>query len=561
MNMGMDFVLKAVSTFAQKHPWLTYSNLPFFVLYPLDDVLNPILTGMIVYRVQTGKPWGLLMILVIFNTIFIQLIYASSNVLDAAFIPRLQTHLREMMITDILDAKQGQAFAGQGDMLTGELMSRIIKIPLVATDFLERVKSWLIPYSISFVMTAAYIIYKDTTLGLVMLVCGITAIYIIITSPSMCDKKAAFTELVLAKLDEETEDIIRNIQVVHTSNTLSSELKHLEKWHTEYTKSYWITTLCSTKVRLLALTVLATSIIFFGFHMYRKVSRDKKHVALFVSVFVIIFQWFSTLAIMSSNIREMALEWSMLTSHQRTQKQRQKQELQHQQQHQQQQHLVPHRRANNDIILALINVSYKVNDVTILSGLTFDVKKGERVGLVGSVGSGKSTTLKLLAQVIKPTSGHILMADHNQYVPLQEFIQLQRHGYIGYVQQHSNLFNRSIYDNVTYGVPDADPAKVDELVESLGLKDAFENMSHGLNTKVGKNGSRLSGGQRQLVQMMRIMLLDPEILLLDEPTASLDNATREKMLKILYTLMPNKTVIMVTHDTELMKQANRLIRF
>jgi ATP-binding cassette subfamily B protein len=182
---------------------------------------------------------------------------------------------------------------------------------------------------------------------------------------------------------------------------------------------------------------------------------------------------------------------------------------------------------------------------------------GETTILMGDIGSGKSTILKLLMRFYLPQEGDMFI-DGKWYADLTTY-QIRRN--IGYVQQTPILFNRSVYENIKYGNPNITNDNIDQVVHELGIQKEFSNLEDGLNTTVGKNGSKLSGGQKQLVMTLRILLQNPDYLFLDEPTASMDTKTKEVLFYMLDKIMEKgkKTVIMITHDPYLLKKADRKI--
>jgi ABC-type bacteriocin/lantibiotic exporter with double-glycine peptidase domain len=191
----------------------------------------------------------------------------------------------------------------------------------------------------------------------------------------------------------------------------------------------------------------------------------------------------------------------------------------------------------------------------ILKDVNLFIRGGEKIGIVGDIGSGKSTLLKLLLKLKKPTCGDIYVNGH----PYKNIKIKDIRSFIGYVPQQPILFNRSVVDNIKYGNPHITNEHVESIINNLGLQEEFSQLEKGIHTKIGKNGTKISGGQRQLVWCIRVLLSNPEILILDEPTASLDTKTKKLMISLLDRLMQNRTVIMVTHDPDLVKYADRLI--
>lgn len=130
---------------------------------------------------------------------------------------------------------------------------------------------------------------------------------------------------------------------------------------------------------------------------------------------------------------------------------------------------------------------------------------------------------------------------------------------IGYVPQTPVLFNRTIYENITYNNPSITESQVIELMKQLDIEDMIYKFPEGLQTNVGSGGSKLSGGQRQIIWIMRIILQNPEVVILDEPTSALDDDTKPIIQRMLEKIIKDKTIIMITHDKYLYKFADSII--
>jgi ATP-binding cassette subfamily B protein len=202
-----------------------------------------------------------------------------------------------------------------------------------------------------------------------------------------------------------------------------------------------------------------------------------------------------------------------------------------------------------------ITFRYKQSNRDILQEFNLHIEPGEKVVIMGDIGSGKSTVLKLLLRYYEPRAGKVYWngRSYGEY----ELRELRKN--IGYVPQVPVLFDRTVYENMTYGLTGIDRASLVAFLEEHDLMKEFENLDNGLDTMIGKNGSVLSGGQRQLVWCLRVLLSEPEILILDEPTSSIDTHMKQVLNKILQMTMKGKTVIMVTHDEFLLSTASRVI--
>jgi ABC-type multidrug transport system fused ATPase/permease subunit len=186
--------------------------------------------------------------------------------------------------------------------------------------------------------------------------------------------------------------------------------------------------------------------------------------------------------------------------------------------------------------------------------LSIHFEIGDRVAIVGDIGSGKSTIMKLLLKYYEPQQGFVYL--HGR--PYYQITNKELRQKIGYVPQVPILFNRSVLENIKYGTNVSRETVMDFLVKHDLLKE-FSNLEYGIDTKIGKNGSILSGGQRQLVWCIRVFLSNPEVLILDEPTASVDVKTKDLLISILEKLMQDRVVIMITHDEYLMSKASRVV--
>ena len=189
--------------------------------------------------------------------------------------------------------------------------------------------------------------------------------------------------------------------------------------------------------------------------------------------------------------------------------------------------------------------------------MTLDIMRNQKVLVMGRIGRGKSTLLKLIMKYDTPQSGQLYF-EGKAYNDIDETYMRSK---IGYVPQYPQLFNRTIFENITYGTSGTSKEYVHSLLVDLELEHMFDSFTDGLDMVVGKGGSKLSGGQSQVVWILRVMLQDPEILLLDEPTASIDDTTKNVVRGLLVGMMKHdRTVVMVSHDEYLVAHVDRLIK-
>ncbi|WP_412030908.1 type I secretion system permease/ATPase [Halomonas sp. ML-15] len=210
-----------------------------------------------------------------------------------------------------------------------------------------------------------------------------------------------------------------------------------------------------------------------------------------------------------------------------------------------------------EIELNRITLRYPDEERDAIRDISLKVKPGEKVALLGRVGSGKSTLNKMILGLYQPTSGAVLLdgVDIRQFDP----IELRRH--IGYVPQDVSLFYGSLRENVVAG-GGSEGVEDEALLEALsisGISELVDQHPHGVDLPVGERGQMLSGGQRQGVAIARALVHDPQILLLDEPTSAMDHASEEAFKKRLAEYAAAKTMLVVTHRTSLLSLVDRIV--
>ncbi|MCC4115441.1 type I secretion system permease/ATPase [Aromatoleum toluclasticum] len=202
-----------------------------------------------------------------------------------------------------------------------------------------------------------------------------------------------------------------------------------------------------------------------------------------------------------------------------------------------------------------VGFQYPGQETAALSDISLRIRAGEHVGIIGRVGSGKTTLEKLILSLYRPTSGAILIdgIDQRQLDPAE----LRRH--IGYVPQDVTLFYGTLRENITLASPLADDAEVLRAAETAGVTEFANTHPQGFDMQVGERGASLSGGQRQCVAIARALIHHPPMLLLDEPTASMDFTSEEELKRRLRGYAQGRTMLIVTHRTSLLELVDRII--
>jgi ATP-binding cassette subfamily C protein CydC len=202
-----------------------------------------------------------------------------------------------------------------------------------------------------------------------------------------------------------------------------------------------------------------------------------------------------------------------------------------------------------------VHFAYHSDEGEVVEAVTFNIRQGSRVAVVGPTGAGKSTLVRLALRFWDPTSGVVRLdgQDIRQYT-----LNDLRH-VIGVVAQDTHLFNGTLRDNLLLARPDASQDALKQALEQAQLAEFVRQLPNGLHTWIGEQGLRLSGGERQRLAIARALLKDAPLLILDEATANLDPLTERAVLDALDLLMQGRTTLMITHRLIAMERMDEIL--
>lgn len=540
-----------IREFISQNPQIFVFYMLFLLILPLQDVGLPHFYGKIVQQIQSRQSYQKTFIYVVAIIICIQLVNGLLDLEEMTLQPKMMDFLHTKIVRHIFEKYS----TSMEDLKTGDLFAKLIKLPFAFYDYLEIWRYFIIPQLLVYVLTGVYLYHKDNVIGVAfgVMIALVTAMIMII--PQMCHGISMQRDKNFNELNEAIDEMMKNMPAILNAGLYSEEEKVLKGFQDRYSKFTRMSMMCMIYCKMVFVVVYLAFIVYFFWRCYNRIKEGAMSAGVFVTLFTIIMyttnsMWKIVYQVKDVIFRIGTIKESMkvfdplekpaevapVTSTEPVSGKIEKDDV---------------------IVFDTVTFRYPRTDVddAVLNRFNLRIKRGERVLLVGKIGSGKSTALKLIMKYHLPHAGHLYLEGvPYETIPLEEL-----RSRIGYVPQNPILFNRTIYENINYGKRHVSREEVSELIKTLGMEGTFAKFKQGLDTPVGKNGNALSGGQRQILWIMRVILQNPEVLLLDEPTASIDAETKELVQKLIEHAMEGRTVIGVTHDPFLHKLATRII--
>lgn len=465
------------------------------------------------------------------------------------------TYLEEIVHQNLVDKIKNKYITNPNDIIIGEKVAAITSFQTIISDWYNYFFNYIISYVATIGFFLGYVSLYDYMMPLIIIGFFSLSWYLLLSNTNNCKNISEKTTGAYLKKYQDVEDYLSNILTIHTYQQFDQENKRLKDLSDEYQETNKANNRCSLKWSLLGTIVSGLFLLTIMYRCFILLKKDQITKAIFLSIYFIGSDILETLAYLSDTLHEIKRGYKLL---QNIEKDTQldfynKTDLQN----------IDHTIKvdvpiiNTKSIIKLINIEYTYpgSNYSIINNFNMEIKESERIALIGDIGTGKSTLLKIILGLLKPTSGDLYL-NGKHYARIDQRDIFKR---FGYMTQNPVLFNRSILDNIIFGNPDVSREEVIALLDRFKLNDVFGKLEKGLDSLVGKNGSKISGGQRQIIWFLRIYLQNPDILLMDEPTASLSPESKETLWNLINQGFANKTIIMSSHDDFLINMATRKV--
>lgn len=536
--------------FADKRKtWVGANFLLMILHFPLELIALSYLSGKIFSMMSNMKMnyRRVVQFTIYFFFIYflIELSIVVRDIYDSYIVPHLEREIRNHVITLIMEKNEIQF----DQLEMGEIVIRFLKTPAYSLYSYVVVTKFIIPFIASLVFLGIYITWLNRKVGVLYFlffsIYSLIMVYFCQQMMKMTQKKMTQEMDMFNKI----EDTLSNMQTIYTSNTVEKEKQYIDLEQKQFIKVHQQEMNMNTQIKLGLSTYCLCAIVFLfllSVSLYRKKQITQETLIALVTLFLFMCRF---LGYTSRKIIEgMITIGSFVDSNQFIDK------------------LYTDTFKDGtrvDFIdrgeICFDKVCFRYNHTSpyIFKDLDIVVPHRSRVVLMGDSGSGKTTFLRLILgfYVIEKGSVRIDNVD----------VANSRRGYlrnkIAYINQNTKLFDRTILENILYGSDGYTRKDVDAFLQENSLTGMFNKTPRGLDTKAGKGGEKLSGGMRQIILLMRCVFKDCPIVILDECTSSIDVKHRQYAMVIIKRLFHSKTVICVSHDSDIIQLFDQRLVF
>lgn len=505
---------------------------PYLLMRTVDDYITPKdYQGMVLF---VGLMLGTLVAEVIFQFLFV--FYA--NWLGQHVIQKLRTTLFEKIVNFRMRYFDTSA--------VGRLVTRAVNdIETIASIFSQGL-FMIIADLLKMLLVIAVMLYVDWRLSLIVF--SILPLILYATRVFQKSMKKAFEEvrLQVANLNTFVQERISGMKIVqlfHRENKeYTSFLEINEKHKNAWLKTVWFNSIFFPIAEISSSVTIGLLVWYGGLNVAVGGAVSIGSIFLFIQMSQMLFRPLRQIADKFNTLQMGMVAAERVFSILETEEQ-----IENKGKHQS-------TSVNGDITFEKVHFSY-IPDEEVLHGISFDIKSGETVAIVGATGAGKSTLINLLSRFYEINSGTICIDG----IPIQDFTLENLRTHVGVVLQDVFLFADTIYKNITLHNTNITEEEVAMAAKEIGVHDFIESLPDGYNYNVKERGVMLSAGQRQLIAFLRAYMAKPSILILDEATASIDSHSEELIQKATLKITEDKTSLIIAHRLATIKNADRII--
>jgi len=542
----MNYLLLILKDYANQNKFYLIIYILFIILaYPLESILIPQLYSNFFSNInEKTKPMTYLkyMTYIFIALCIVNIAFSFVNYLETILVPSSSEHILNFIYKNTIKKYENK----YEDIELGRLITRINQLPNVIRSFSSDICKWMLPQFITIVIINIYFLFINWILGTVSIGMFIIFLYMNYYLYNKCIVASIDRHRLFENNMGEIQDKISNLQSIYSAGKSSDEVNTYNQKTKVYISKVKDSLLCANKINIFYNTfnvlifVILNSITIYLYYTHQ--ISFVMVMAIFITIIYYSPCIYSIGGCMLDSIYNMGIinqledfSKSLYTTHIEKVEQIKEIHIQY-----------------GKIQIENVNYSYN-GKANLFNNFNLTIHPGEKVALLGNSGNGKSTLIKLIMGYYD-FEGKISIDQHDvRNVSINELRKK-----ISYVNQNNKLFNTTILKNIQYGNT-LSRKDIENMLYELDIENIFKNLPDGLDTNVGIQGDSLSGGQKQMIHILRCIGKKNKIVILDEPTASIDKYNKVSIIKAIYRLSINSTMIIITHDESILDFVDRKV--
>ena len=455
-------VLNIIREFLAENPVYIVTTLLFMLLIPINDIYMSKLYGNLFESIQQNHFSMNKMVTILGVTAFLQIGYALMDLNDSKMIPLFQHKCKEIFLKNVFD-DQKESYK---ELLTGDLLSKILRSQHVVTSWYSKLTTFVIPHILEFVFTAGYFFYIDFQLGLAFVIMLLIFAIVMIVSPQSTNEISQKSDNALSAIHEEIDDILTNYLSVHKEDKLDSELHRLYEKNITFVKIYNKTVQITLYYRLALTSAMLVFLHVFTNRSFELLMSKSMSKGMFFSLIMMITHLIGNFLWMIDTIRDIVFDYGTIKNSNFLRKSAPPEETKD--------YCDPLDKSKPIPTLKMENLYYKYKSQKrwALEKVNVTIEEGETILVVGEIGSGKTTLIKMMLRLLKPSQGSLYLNGQCY----NEFSVKSLYKKIGFMPQNCILFNRSILENIRYDNEKVTKKEVMVLLHKFGVMKHFENL-------------------------------------------------------------------------------------
>jgi len=510
--------------------------------YPLQKVVLPKYYGKVISNLQDGSNKKFVesakMLLIIYASI--QFLHSIYQKIQGALVPKFSEFSMKKIFSSLLK-NDNEDFE---NMKVGEILAKISKLPNLIYRYLDILKSVVFSQLIVLVSCIFhyYHISSRILLAFILVVFGVLLLQFVTYKTTMGVEMQREREQ--DKIYQHLQDVLNNLISVIVCKNEEYEKDKLSTIFVSFTKTFNKVLNINFIMRVIFSFFNIFAFCLLNYILYKEYSNKNITKEHFISSFIITYSVLQLFNDGAHSVRLLVDMTSQITDmeHFFNNQIFQKKHSSHEKD----------RFVNGDIVFKDVTHKYSKDggEHVALKKVNLVIKQNENIALTGHIGSGKSTLIKTLLKLTIPTSGTVTIGGVN----INHISKKELYSHVFYIPQKPKLMNRTLYENIIYGLEKPENKKdvlfkIENIMTFMKLDDITKQaFVEKMDDSVGLEGSKLSGGQRQIVWIIRALLRNPSIIVMDEPTSSLDKSNKQKIYNIIEEIGLQKTIIVISHD-------------